>query len=107
MTKPSQWVDISKFPPDERPHIIELAEKHNALSEDVDKISGSTPEQKADMHHLFEVVRGGFHYLHTKRFNIGLLTLQMGAVVFILDKLGVDIKSLAPEIIKIIKALTI
>lgn len=107
MNTPSQWVDISKFPPDERPHIILLAEKHNALAEDIDKISGDTPEQKAAMHHFFDLVRRGLNYIHTKRFNISLLTFQVGVVVFILDKLGVDIKHLASEIIKIVKALSI
>jgi len=96
--KPSQFVDISKFPPDERPHILELAEKHNALSVDVDKISGVTAEEKADMHNLFALVRTVLVKAHSKRANIFLATAQAWVVVYILKAVGVDIARFGPVI---------
>ena len=80
MSLPSQYVDISKFPEDEKPHILDLATKHNALALDVDGISGRTPEEKQEFHGLMGVIRRVFHFCHGKRFHIlvGLATVNFG-----------------------------
>lgn len=105
MGQPSQYVDIDKFPPDERPHIIELAMKHNALSQDVDQISGATPEEKAEMWDLFKKARAVAHYLYQKRFNytMGVAALYMG--MGILKRLGINTEDFGPEALSLIKLL--
>jgi hypothetical protein len=76
--KPSQFVDISQWPPNEKAHIVEMARKHNALSLDVDGISGITPEEKQQFHGLMGNVRRLFARLHGKRFHVllGLATFH-------------------------------
>ena len=101
----SQYVDLSKFPDDEKPYLIELAIAHNALCEDVDKISGSTPEEKMEMHAVFGKLRTLLHRLHAKRFSISLLTLEVGFVMFILDRLGLNTRSLIPDLIQLMQVL--
>jgi hypothetical protein len=105
MAQPTQYVDISRFPPDERPHIIDLAQKHNALSEDVDKVSGTTPEEKKEMHMAYEKFRKLVRCLHAKRFSISLLTLELGFIMFILDKLGLNTRNIIPDLIQLIQIL--
>jgi hypothetical protein len=87
--KPSQYIDISKFPDDEKPHIIGLALAHNALCEDVDRISGATAEEKMEMHAIFGKI----------------LTLEVGFIIFILDRLGVDTRTLIPELLRFVHLL--
>lgn len=38
-------VDLDKIPPDERPHIKDIAVKHNALASDVSSSIGDTPNE--------------------------------------------------------------
>lgn len=105
MYQPTQYVDISRFPPDERPHIIDLAQKHNALSEDVDKVSGATPEEKREMHIAYEKIRRLVHQFHARRFSISLLTLELGFIMFILDRLGLNTRAIIPDLIQLIQVL--
>lgn len=101
----SQYVDLSKFPDDEKPYLIELAIAHNALCEDVDKISGSTLEEKNEMHAAFGKLRSFIHRLHARRFSISLLTLEVGFIMFILDKLGLNTRNLIPDLIQLMQIL--
>ncbi|HEY9745586.1 MAG TPA: hypothetical protein V6C99_05160 [Oculatellaceae cyanobacterium] len=103
--KPSQYIDISKFPDDEKPHIIGLALAHNALCEDVDRISGATAEEKMEMHAIFGKIRVLLRHLHGRRFSISLLTLEVGFIIFILDRLGVDTRTLIPELLRFVHLL--
>lgn len=106
MNRPSQYVDISTFPPGEQAHIIDLAKRHNALAEDVDAISGNTLEEKIEMHEIFAQIRKWVHYLHERRFSISLLTLEVGFIIFILDRLGIDTRTFIPDFIHVMQALS-
>lgn len=95
MGVPSQYVDISKFPENEKPHIIELALRHNALNEDVDKISGSTPEEKTEFHSFTKRFRVLWHFIQTK----GFIALIVGwFITTILKNLGVPVTQVTPFI---------
>ncbi len=61
---------------------IHFAEKHNALvdganelKQDIDQISGITPEEKQATYTVMEKVREALAYLHGKRFNATLFTI--------------------------------
>jgi hypothetical protein len=101
----SQYVDLSKFPDNEKTHLLELAIAHNALCEDVDRISGATPEEKIEMHAVFAKLRLLIHQLHAKRFSISLFTLEIGFIMFILEKLGLNTRSLIPDLIQWVEIL--
>lgn len=90
MAKASQYVDLSKFPPNEKAHIIDLATAFNALREDVDLITGSTPEEKASMFKAFGHLRGVIHWLHGKRFNLTLFIVSLYFGTGFLEKIGLD-----------------
>jgi hypothetical protein len=103
--RPSQWVDISKFPEGERPHIIAMAKSLNAISEDVDHISGSTPEAKAEMHALFNKGLQVMNWLHSRRFNFTLGGFQVCLVVFTFKQLGLKPEQFARLMDALIKLL--
>ena len=77
-------VDLSRVPDGLlKDTFIHFAEKHNALvdstneiKQDLDQISGTTAEEKKEMHHVLSIIRKVVHYLHGKRFNLTLISLQ-------------------------------
>ncbi len=77
-------VDLSRVPDGTlKETFIHFAEKHNALvdganelKQDLDQISGVTPEEKEEMHTAMSVFRQVMHYLHGKRFSVTLAGLQ-------------------------------
>jgi superoxide dismutase len=75
---------------------IHFAEQHNALvdganemKQDLDQISGDTPEAKAEMHRLLAYVRQMAHYLHSRRFNLMLASAQAYLLCGILKQCGI------------------
>lgn len=84
------FVDVSKFPPDERPHIIDMAVKVNAIKEDVDGISGVTPEDKAATYAAMGRMRQLVQILHGQRVNAALLSFQAYIILAILKQFGVQ-----------------
>ena len=54
--------------------------------------------------------RGGgrivlIHRLHAKRFSISLLTLEVGFIMFILEKLGLNTRNFIPDLIQLMQTL--
>lgn len=91
---PSQYVDTSKFPPDEKAHILELAEKHNALCLDVDGISGRTEAEKQEFHGIMGILRKTCAFVHSKRFQVlvGLISTHYGLAI--LSQMGIKLEFL-------------
>lgn len=100
MSQPSQFIDVSKFPVNEQPHIIDLAHKYNAVRSDVDGIIGTSEEEKNMMHALFAAVRGAGAKLHGKRVNIFLASAQVWLITYVLKGIGVDMSLLGQVVNK-------
>jgi len=91
-------VDLSLIPEGELKNtFVHFAEQHNALvdgasemKQDLDQISGDTPELKAEMHGVLAKVRGIIHYAHGKRFNAFLFSFQAYLALAIAKQLGVS-----------------
>ncbi len=96
MSKPSAWVDTTAFPLNVEPHMV---------SEDVDAISGNTPDEKKDMHKAFAATRKLFTKIHGTRYNVALLTFQTWLVVNILHLFGIDTSKIGPIIKKLLSYL--
>ncbi len=105
MHPPSQFIDSAAFPQDESTHILDMANKHNALNADVDRISGATADEKEETHMMFEKIRKLNHRWQTRRFGISLLTLEVGFIMFILDKLGLNTRLLIPDLVRLLQIL--
>jgi len=100
----SQYVDLSKIPPDEKPHIIELATLHNALRKDVDLITGSSDEEKKTMGLVFGYFRKGALWLNSRRFSVFFAVSTIYMVTGVLERWGLDqeqISRLAEALIKL------
>lgn len=95
-------VDLSRIPDGAlKDTFIHFAEQHNALVEEVnelqldfEQVAGSTPEEKAETSKILGAGRKAFGYLHSKRFWINLLTLQVGGLLFIAKNIGI---TMSPE----------
>lgn len=94
-------IDLSLLPEDTRIICKHLAEKHNALvletSEvylELEQITGSTPEEKAEMHQAFSLLKRGVHFLHKKRFNVMLISFQLYLLLSVFRLLGVSPEAL-------------
>jgi hypothetical protein len=96
MSQPSQFVP--PFPEDEKPHLHALRDAHNAVSGEVDKITGATPEVKTVMHELFGFAHRFIVGAHNKRVNVLIAVVTIWAVTSIAEKLGVDLKLFGPLI---------
>jgi|GEM_PF-5062859 len=90
-------VDLSLIPDDspEKNTFILFAEKHNAvvdisgeMKQDLDQISGATPEEKEGLYKTLALVRKLTHYIHGKRFNLTLLMVQGYVGLGILKQVG-------------------
>lgn len=101
MSKPFHWQDPDDLPDPVRP----LVYKHNALAADVDSISGATEEEKKEAWELFKKTRTGWHWLHAKRFNIGLATAQTWLILKILEAFGINLKQYGPGIYQFVLAI--
>lgn len=89
-------VELDKLPVDIKECVIHIARQHNALVDgtndiklDLDMVTGSTPEGKAEMHRALSIVQQLVHSLHSKRFSVSLATFQIYATLAILKELGV------------------
>jgi hypothetical protein len=99
----SQFVDLSKIPADEKPHIIELAVLHNALRKDVDLITGSSDEEKQTMALVFGYIRKGALWLHSRRFNVFFAVTTIYMVTGVLDRWGVKQETIGRLVEALIK----
>ena len=85
-------VDLSLVPDGTlKETFIHFAEKHNALvdganelKQDLDQISGTTPEEKEEVHTAMSFVRQAMHYVHGKRFSVTMAGLQTYLLLAIL-----------------------
>ena len=104
-------VDLSLIPEGpEKSTFIHFAERHNALvdsagdlKQDIDQISGITPEEKADTHKAMGNLRKIMKVLHGHRFNFGFILMQLYAVLGITKMLGLtsdQVKHLADLLIR-------
>jgi len=84
----SPYIDVSKFPPDEKEHIIDLAKKYNALREDVDGVIGVTDEEKQETFMVFAKIRKFVMALHGNRFNFLILIATFNWGLAIVKQLG-------------------
>lgn len=105
-------VELDKLPENVRDGILHLAKKHNALvdgandiKQDIDRITGRTEEEKAEMHTLFGQVRTVFKWVHNKRFDATLGTLWVVGATFVLKWLGVSGDRLADWLDRLLKIL--
>lgn len=97
----SARVDIESWPP-EKPHLIDLAKRHNMHSDDLDRISGETPDEKAAMHKLFGILKKPAIYMHGNRYNVFLFTLQVSVLTWFLKSLGVNVELIGGVINKLL-----
>jgi len=87
-------VDLDKLPDDIKPMVILIAEKHNALvagasdiKQELDKITGQTPEEKAEMHTAFGKLKVLVHWVHAKKMD-GTLAL---VAIYMLTSIGMSL----------------
>jgi len=93
-------VDLSRVPDGRlKDCFIHFAEQHNALvnganemKQDLDQISGDTPEAKAEMHRVLGSFRQVAHYLHSRRFSVTLLSVQAYLLCNVLNQFGIQAK---------------
>lgn len=91
-------VDLSRIPEGEtKDMFVHFAEKHNALvdgtnelKQDIDQISGTTPEEKQATYTLMGKVRAVLHYIHGKRFTATLFTVFFYFLVSIFKQIGMN-----------------
>jgi hypothetical protein len=91
-TQPSQFSQISQ--------------NITALAQDVDGISGKTPEEKAEAHEAFACLREGWHWLKGKRYGFLAGSLAAYCLLSVLQKLGVDTSQFSPYVYDFIHSLT-
>lgn len=98
------FIDLEKLPPDCRDALEVIAEKHSALvnfvgdlnqkvdinKNNVDSILGKSPEEKEDMKAVFQKARQIVKYLHSKRVDSLLFTVQAAMFVGFLKMIGVE-----------------
>jgi hypothetical protein len=109
-------VELDKLPVDIKECVIHIAKQHNALVDgtndmklDLDMVTGSTPEGKAEMHLALSIVRKVVHGLHSKRFSVSLATFQIYATLAVLKQLGVTpehLSKLGDILLKILQKAT-
>jgi hypothetical protein len=95
MTNANHYVDLSSWPPDEQPHIMEFARAHNhlgvkvdAMKEDLDGISGKTEQEKEEFHAAMGGLRKVFHFFHSHRFNVLVASATGSCFIFMAKQLG-------------------
>lgn len=91
-------INLAEWPQDEKPHLVELGEKHNLLTEDVNEVTGKTVEHKTAMHAFFKLISKPILFMHGNRFNAFILSGQFAVVLWIFEVLGVDTKRFGPLI---------
>jgi hypothetical protein len=106
-------VDLSRVPEGVLKNtFIHFAEQHNALvdganemKQDLDQISGDTPEAKAEMHRLLAYMRKLAHSLHSRRFSIMLASVQTYLFCEILRQWGFQAQPVSQLIEQLISTL--
>lgn len=86
--QPSQYLDSAKYG--------EIADKHNALNQDVDKITGQSLEEKESSHELFQIMRLVLKWAHGHRFAIIAGLFGAHLLLSIFHDLGVNTSALTP-----------
>lgn len=90
-------IDLARIPEGEmKDAFVHFAEKHDALvdahievKQDIDQISGDTPEAKAEIHQAMGMLRKALAFIHGKRFNTALFTMQAYILLGILKQVGI------------------
>ena len=89
-------VELDRLPQDIKECIVHIAKQHNALvdgtneiKQDLDMVTGNTPEGKAEMYQALAIVRKVVHGLHSKRFNITVATVQLYVSLQVLKQFGI------------------
>jgi hypothetical protein len=114
------YLDSSDLPNDISDQIIKVMDSHNILvrkvvllnndvvmlADEMSHITGKTPEEKVEMYQAFEKMRLFLFWLHGKRVNLWGGAFFMAALVYTLNKLGVDTEALGPLLLQFIEALT-
>lgn len=97
-----KYIDLEKMPANEKPHILEIATKHNALVREVDMITGATVQDKKMMFSFFQGIRNIEDWFLSKKFSFGAGAIVTLAVVQTLKALGVPTQELGPRILAIL-----
>lgn len=107
-------IDIEKLPAETQVQWLPIAQKFNALVEkvevlqgDVDKMLGTTQEEKTNMFDLMEKVRVVAHYTGSgsHKINITLMIFMLTMLLAIARNLGVDTHQVGPLIMQAIHAI--
>lgn len=109
-------VELDKLPEDVKEMVVIVAKKHNALvaganevKTEIDKLTGQTPEEKEEVHDLFQKIRKLIKWAHSKRFDSMVAIVQLTGVSFILKFLGLtpeQFQRLFDALIKVIEKLS-
>ena len=117
MAYEQRLIDLEKFPKEVKPEVKHMAQQFNAFVGDVgdirtelDRVTGQTQEEKEEMFGFFARVRSLFLYLHGKRFNITLLSVQASIAVWLLKAVGVPLDQvgrLLEAVIKLVEKMAV
>lgn len=87
-------VDLDKIPPDERPHIKDIAVKHNALASDFTQVAGETPEEVEATGRITMALRFMGNQILSAASKTITILLPLALLSFIMKNFGLSIEQI-------------